>query len=448
MTSKTEVKTPKVSFREINTIAIPAIIAGIAEPLISLSDIAIIGNVEQNSVEALAAAGIVGSFLSAIIWIVAQTKTAISALVSQHLGSNRLHAVKTLVPQTILLNFILSLIIYFVTAFFAELIFTAYNAEGLILDYTKSYYRIRALGYPLTLVTFAIFGVFRGLQNTLWAMKCSLVGGAVNIGLDFILVYGIDGIIPALHLEGAAIASVIAQGVMLVMALYFFFKKTPFNLKLSFRLNPNLKPLISMASNLFLRTLALNIAIYLANAYATDYGKNYIAAQSILMNIWLFFSFFIDGYANAGNAIGGKLLGAKAYTKLWNLSKDISKYAVIIAFILMGICALFYDEIGLIFNKDEQVLLLFSSVFWLVLLMQPINSIAFMFDGVFKGLGEAKYLRNVLLIATFLGFWPTLLILDYLGFKLYAIWIAFFVWMLIRSVALVIKFRRKYLSPS
>ncbi|MBZ9629056.1 MATE family efflux transporter [Psychroflexus sp. CAK57W] len=448
MSSKSSIKTPKVSFKEINTIAIPAIIAGIAEPLISLSDIAIIGNVETNAVEALAAAGIVGSFLSAIIWILAQTKTAISALVSQHLGSNRLNAVKTLVPQTILLNFILSLIIYFVTAFFAELIFSAYNAEGLILDYTQSYYRIRALGYPFTLVTFAIFGVFRGLQNTLWAMKCSLAGGAVNIGLDFLLVYGIDGFIPAMHLEGAAIASVIAQAVMLVMALYFFIKKTPFHLKLSLKLNPSLKPLISMASNLFLRTLALNIAIYLANSYATDYGKNYIAAQSILMNIWLFFSFFIDGYANAGNAIGGKLLGAKAYTKLWNLSKDISKYAVIIALLLAGICALLYDEIGLIFNKDEQVLFLFSSVFWLVLLMQPINAIAFMFDGIFKGLGEAKYLRNVLLIATFLGFWPTLILFDYLGLKLYAIWIAFFVWMLIRSIALVIKFRKKYLSTS
>ena len=277
-------------------------------------------------------------------------------------------------------------------------------------------------------------------------MKCSLVGGAVNIGLNFILVYGIDPIIPPLHLEGAAIASVIAQGVMLMMALHFFIKKTPFHLKLSFNINPNLKPLISMASNLFLRTLALNIAIYLANAYATDYGKNYIAAQSILMNIWLFFSFFIDGYANAGNAIGGRLLGEKAYTQLWNLSKDISKYAVVIALILAGICVLFYNEIGLIFNKDERVLLLFSSVFWMVLLMQPINAIAFMFDGIFKGLGEAKYLRNVLLIATFAGFWPTLLIFDYLGLKLYAIWIAFFVWMLIRSLALVLKFRKKYLA--
>ena len=438
--------TSAVSFKNINRIAIPAIIAGIAEPLISLTDIAVIGNVESNSVEALAAAGIVGSFLSAVIWILAQTKTAISAKVSQHLGANRLHAVKTLVPQTIVFNLLLSLFIYGITAPLATFIFSAYNAKGLILEYSVSYYQIRAIGFPLTLLTFTIFGVFRGLQNTSWAMKCSLSGAVVNVLLDYLLVYGIEGYIPAMHLEGAAYASLAAQTTMLIMALWFFFKKTPFHLKPSLKLNPEFKPLLVMAANLFLRTLSLNIAIMLANAYATDYGENYIAAQSILMNIWLFFSFFIDGYANAGNAIGGKLLGAKDYKNLWELSKKISKYAVLIALILMAICGIFYNQIGILFNKDEVVLALFASAFWIVLLMQSINAIAFMFDGIFKGLGEAAYLRNLLLVATFLGFTPALLISDYFGLKLYAIWMAFLVWMLIRASGLVIKFRRKYLN--
>lgn len=436
----------KVSFGAINKLAIPAIIAGIAEPLISLTDIAVIGNVEKNPVEALAAAGIVGSFLSAIIWIVAQTKTAISAIVSRHLGAGRLHAVKTLVPQAIAFNFLLSLVIYGLTAFFAKYIFGAYNAEGLILKYSVEYYQIRAIGYPLTLVTFALFGVFRGLQNTLWAMKASLAGAVVNVALDYLLVYGIEGFIPPLHLKGAALASLAAQLIMLLIALYFFFVRTPFSLKLRFKINPRIKDLLFMSFNLFIRTAALNFAIYLANAYATGYGKNYIAAQSMLMNIWLFFSFFIDGYANAGNAISGRLLGAGDYKRLWLLSIDISKYAITIAVILMAVCGVFYNSIGLVFNKDPMVLAAFASVFWMVLLMQPVNAVAFMFDGIFKGLGEAAYLRNVLLMATFLGFTPTLLIADYFDLKLYGIWMAFMVWMLIRSGALVFKFRKKYLG--
>jgi putative MATE family efflux protein len=436
----------KVSFKEINRIAVPAIFAGIAEPLISLTDIAVIGNVETNPVEALAAAGLVGSFLSALIWVVAQTKSAISSIVSQYLGANRLNAVKTLVPQVLVFNLLLSIGIYFATSFSAEWIFSLYDADGKILQYSQDYYTIRALGYPLTLVTFALFGIFRGLQNTLWAMKCSLIGAAVNVVLDYAFVYGIEGFIPAMHLQGAAYASLIAQATMLICAFYFFFTKTPFHLKLSFSINPRMKPLLLMAGNLVIRTLALNFAIFLANRYATGYGENFIAAQSILMNIWLFFAFFIDGYANAGNALGGRLIGSKDYSRLWNLSKDICKYAVIIALVLDAGCLLFYEEIGLIFNNDAAVMALFTQVFWLVLAMQPINAIAFMFDGIFKGLGEASLLRNILLAATFLGFTPALLIADYFGLQLYAIWIGFLVWMLVRSVPLVIYFRKNYLK--
>lgn len=437
---------PRVSFKEINKIAVPALIAGIAEPLISLTDIAIIGNVELNRVASLAAVGLAGSFLSALIWIFAQTKTAISSLVSQHLGAQRMHAVKTLVPQTLFFNLLLSILVFISSYYCAEIIFTAYQAEGLVLDYTVNYYRIRAFGFPLTLLTFTIFGVFRGLQNTSWAMRCSLTGLVINVVLDYVLVYGIQGVFPPLHIAGAAYASLIAQLVMFLMAFFYYFKYTSFGLKLGKRINPRLKPLVLMSLNLFVRTLSLNIAIYLANSFATSYGKTYIAAQSILMNIWLFFSFFIDGYANAGNAIGGKLRGAKDYHRLWNLSKDISKYAVVVALILMLICGVFYKDIGAIFNQDPAVLAAFTSVFWVVLLMQPVNAIAFMFDGVFKGMGEAKTLRNVLLVATFLGFIPTLLLADAFGLKLYAIWAAFFVWMLVRGGVLVYIFRRKYLQ--
>ncbi len=73
------------------------------------------------------------------------------------------------------------------------------------------------------------------------------------------------------------------------------------------------------------------------------------------------------------------------------------------------------------------------------------NSVAFLFDGIFKGLGEMKYLRNVLLSATFLGFVPLLYLGKYLGWGLYGIWIAFTMWMCIRGAALVWKFRHKFL---
>ena len=441
-------KESNITFKGINKLAIPAIISGIAEPLLSITDTAIVGNIQVNPTEALAAVGIAGSFISALVWILAQTRSAISAIVAKYLGAKKLDEIATLPAQIIAINLFLSVVIYVVTIFFTEQIFKLYNADGLILNYAVDYYKIRAIGFPLTLFVFSVFGVFRGLQNTFWPMIISIIGASLNIGLDFALVYGIEGFIDPMNVEGAAWASVIAQGVMAVLAFILLLNKTPFNLKFTFKFNKEIKNLLAISLNLIIRAMSLNVALYLANSYATKYGQNYIAAQTIAFQIWLFFAFFIDGYASVGSIVSGKLLGEKNYEKMWRLSVKLSRYSIIIAILLASICGLFYKEIGLLFSKDEFVLQSFYGIFWIVLLMQPINAVAFVFDGIFKGLAEAVTLRNLLIVATFLGFIPALLIGDYFDLKLYAIWIAFTVWMLLRSGILVIKFRRKYLHKN
>jgi len=438
-------KVPKISFRQINKLAIPAIISGIAEPLLSITDTAIVGNIKINPTEALAAVGIAGSFISAIVWILAQTRSAISAVIAQYFGAGRLKEISQLPAQIISINVALSLLIYVVTVFFVENIFELYNASGMILESSVSYYKIRAIGLPFTLFVFSVFGVFRGLQNTFWPMVISIIGASLNIILDFALVFGIEGYIPALHVEGAAWASVIAQGVMTLLSLILLLKKTPFSLKIYVPLHPEIKRLLSLSVNLIIRAISLNIALYMANAYATKYGAHYIAAQTIAFQIWLFFAFFIDGYSSVGNIMSGKFLGQKDTPKIWRLSRQLNMYTVIIALVLGGICFTFYDEIGLMFSREQEVLSLFYQIFWIVILMQPLNAIAFVFDGIFKGLAEAVILRNTLLAATFLGFIPTLLAGDYFDLKLYAVWIAFSVWMLLRAGILLIIFNKRFL---
>lgn len=431
-----------LSFKNINRLAIPALLAGIAEPVISATDAAVVGNLSLNGTEALAAVGIVGSFLSALIWILGQTRSAISAIISQYLGAGKLEELKNLPAQAIYLNVGLSIVILLSTIFFVDGIFKLYNASGLVLEYSIAYYNIRVWGFPFTLFTFAIFGIFRGLQNTFWPMIVALIGAVTNVGLDFALVYGISGWIEPMHIQGAAWASLISQALMAVVSLVLLLWKTDISLKLRFPLHPELYRLVGMALNLFVRSVALNTAIYFSNAFATDYGTTFIAAQTIALNLWLFSAFFIDGYASSGNIISGKLLGAKKYDQLWLLSKKVIVYGIAVSFLLMFVGWLFYEPLGLIFTKDQEVLHKFKEIFFIVLLVQPINAIAFIFDGIFKGLGEMKYLRNVLLSATFLGFLPVLFLCDYLGLELYGIWIAFVVWASIRGGALVYTFRK------
>jgi len=432
----------RVGFKQINALAIPSIIAGISEPLLSIVDTAVVGNVQHNPIEALASVGIAGSFIAAIVWVIGQTKAAISAIIAQYVGLDKLDKITALPAQMIAINIGLSVLLYVLTVFFTTEIFQLYNADGLVLDYAVSYYKIRAVGLPFSLFVFTVIGVFTGLQNTFIPMVISVTGALVNVGLDFLLVYGWEGFIDPLHVEGAAYASVISQIIMASMALYFYKKRTVFQLFSFASFHFEIKRLLFLSVNLFVRAFALHIALYLANSYATDYGKEYIAAQTICFQIWLLFSFFVDGYASVGSIISGKLKGAKEGDNLKLLVTDLIKYGVLVSIILMSVCFLFYNKIGPLFTSDSQVLDIFYTVFWIVIVTQPLNAIAFVYDGVFKGMAEAVVLRNTVVVATFFGFVPALLLADAFDLKLIGVWIAFTVWMLFRSGILYVYFKK------
>ena len=437
-----------ISLKHIHKLAIPALISGVSEPILSLTDAAIVGNIDINATESLAAVGIVTTFLSMLIWVLGQTRSAISSLVSQYLGANNLEAIKSLPAQAIFIITSLSVLIIIATYPFAEPIFKLYNASELILDYSVDYYKIRVFGFPFTLFTIAVFGTFRGLQNTYYPMLIAFVGTLVNIVFDIILVYGIEGVIPAMHIKGAAYASVFAQLIMATLSVYYLLRKTEISLKPTLPLNKEIKNFTLMILNLFVRTIALNVTLYYASAFSTSYGKEYIAAYTIAINLWFLGAFIVDGYASAGNILSGKLYGQKNYKALVELSNKLIKYGIFIGIIIAVIGGLLYYPIGNIFTNDPEVLNQFYNIFWIVLAMQPFCALAFIFDGVFKGLGKMKYLRNVLLFSTFIVFVPILFWLDSLDYKLYAIFIAITLWIIARGIPLIIKFRRQFLPLS
>ncbi len=434
-----------ISLRNINKLAIPALISGVSEPILSLTDAAVVGNVALNPTESLAAVGIVTTFLSMLIWVLGQTRSAISSIVSQYLGANNIEAVKNLPAQAIFLITSLSIMIILATYPFAVNIFKLYNASDLILDYSVEYYRIRVFGFPFTLFVIAVFGTFRWLQNTFYPMVIALLGTVVNVVLDFVLVYGIEGIVEPMHIQGAAYASVAAQLTMALLSAYLLLTKTDIPLRITLPFNKEIKKFILMILNLFVRTIALNVTLYYASAFATSYGAEYIAAYTIAINLWFLGAFVIDGYASAGNILSGKLYGAKSYDMLLSLSNKLIKYGLIVGLLMATVGALLYFSIGNIFSQDELVLAKFKEIFWIVLIMQPFCALAFIFDGIFKGLGKMKFLRNVLLVSTFVIFVPVLFWLDDLGYELYGIFMAMTLWIIARGAPLIIKFRLQFL---
>ena len=214
-----------ISLKNINKLAIPALVSGVSEPILSLTDAAIVGNMSLNATESLAAVGIVTTFMSMLIWVLGQTRSAISSIVSQYVGADKIDQIKNLPAQAIFIITSLSILIIISTYPFASTIFKLYNASDLILNYSVDYYKIRVFGFPFTLFVIAVFGAFRGLQNTFYQMIIAVIGALSNIILDVVLVYGIEGYISAMRIKGAAYASVIAQILMAIFATYFLLKK-------------------------------------------------------------------------------------------------------------------------------------------------------------------------------------------------------------------------------
>ena len=430
-----------MDYKEINKLAFPAIVAGVSEPLMALADTAIIGHLGTTE---LAGVGVGASLFLLLVWLLAQTKSAISAIVSRYYGMGKTNELGAFVVQSLFFNIIIGILTIAVTLCFVNYLFSFYNATGELLEVAKSYYRIRVFGLPLALATYGLFGVFRGLQNTSWAMMISISGGTINVLLDFILVYGIDNVVPAMGVEGAAWASLIAQAIMFVAVVWLLIKKKLVSLALRIEFDKNMGDFVRMFANLLVRTAALNTAYFLGTKYATSYGEEYIAAHTMAMNIWLFSSFFIDGYATAGNAIAGKLLGQNNSDGIARIGKAIYRMSILVGTVLGLFYLGGYVFFGSIFSSDIAVITVFESIFWLVIISQPINGLSFGLDGIFKGLGKAALLRNTLLAATFLGFVPTLFLFDYLGFELHAVWFAFLVFMAFRGFILLWKFNKDY----
>lgn len=276
-------------------------------------------------------------------------------------------------------------------------------------------------------------------------MIIAIVGALANIVLDVIFVYGIEGFVSPMHIKGAAYASVIAQMIMAILSVYYILKKTDIPLLVKFPFNPEIERFVIMILNLFVRTIALNVALYFGTSFATKYGTNYIAAYTIAINLWFLGAFLIDGYASAGNILSGKLYGAKDYKTLIELSDKLIKYGIVVGLVIAIIGGLLYYPIGNIFTDDKDVLAEFYKVFWIILAMQPLCALAFIFDGVFKGLGKMEYLRNVLLFSTLVVFIPIIFLTDTLEYKLYGIFIAFTAWIIARGLPLIIKFRKTFM---
>lgn len=411
--------------RTILALSVPVLFSLIAEPLTGLVDTAFVA---QLGAEALAALGVGTAALSSIFWIFNFLGIGAQTEVAQALGQEREARAARMVGLALLMAGGFGLLLILFGWPLAPTIAELLGAQGAVQADAVTYMRIRLVSAPAMLAILTAFGALRGLQDMRTPLWIALTVNAINIVLDALLVPGV-GSIPAFGIAGAAWASVLAQSIGAVWVVTAVLKKFgwPQNLQFS-----EARQLLKIGGDLFFRTGLLTLFMLLTTRVATTAGANSGAAHQAIRQFWIFAALGLDALAITAQSLVGFFIGS-AVVQAKRVALVCCQWGVVLGLLLSA---------GMWLGRDLIIDLLVPqtavSVFipaWIVAtVMQPINSLSFVTDGIHWGTGDFRYLRNGMFAATAVASAALLFIDTTSANALLWVWVVTAVWIIIRAV--------------
>jgi MATE family multidrug resistance protein len=384
--------------REVLGLAIPSLFGLMTEPLMGIIDTMLIG---RYGTAELAAAGGVSAILSTLIWVFNFLSTGTTTKVAIFYGNAEHQRIGRFTNMAMLTALGISALIVILLTFGHHPILRVYGFGEELMPLANTYLLIRLAGIPFTMLMMTGIGFFRGIQNARLPMAVAIIANIVNLLLDIVLIYGIEGFVPELGIAGAAIATVAGQAVGGLIILYYMYihkNQRIYHFKLDHIPWQEFPVLFRISIYLFFRTLFLLASFTFASAIAIRMGKVVLAGHEIAMKLWLLGSFTVDSFAVAAQALAGRYYenDKERVTKIvWN----VSAWGLLLGIVFAMTYALFQSTITGLFSRDPEVLVQVSRVFLLLLLMQPLSALTFVHDGVLIGVERVSYLMRMMLVA-------------------------------------------------
>ncbi len=362
----------------------PAFGALIAEPLFLLADSAIVGHL---GVDQLAGVGLASTVLHTAVGLMVFLAYSTTPAVARAIGDGKLGKALAAGRDGVWLALLLGVALAVLGFIFAEPLVGLMGASGDVQGFAVDYLRWSMPGLAAMLLVFAGTGVLRGLQDTRTPLVVATAGFALNIALNWFLVYGLN-----LSVAGSAIGTSIAQWSMAAVYLVFVGRNAQ-------RCNVSLKPdwhgiraMTKVGSWLMLRTLSLRVAILATVVVVTAQGAVNLAAHQLAMTIFSFLAFALDALAIAAQALIGKELGARNAGRARELTRTMVRWGLGFGVITGVLLALVAPFAGYLFTSDAGVRSALTLVLWVLAVGQPLAGYVFVLDGVLIGAGDARYL--------------------------------------------------------
>jgi len=373
----------------------PVLLSLTAEPLTGLVDTAFVA---QLGTVALAGLGVATTALSALFWIFNFLNVGTQTQISQAVGAGDETGIRQIASLALCVGWALGALVIALAYPFAGALSEMLGGTGAVREAAVTYIRVRALGAPAIFTMLVGFGVLRGAQDMQTPSVVAVAINVFNIVLDYPLIFGL-GIIPALGVGGAALASTISQYIGAVWLLVIVWRR--FGLAV-----PNnwddASELFAIGGNLFMRTGLLTIFLLIATRVANQIGTEAGAAHQVLRQVYVFTALALDAFAVSTQSLVGYFMGGRDVVQARRAGTISIGWSLVTGVLLGGVMWLLTDVIIGLMVPPEAVALFVPA--WVIsALAQPVNALAFSTDGVHMGTSDYAYLRNAMLAATLIG---------------------------------------------
>ena len=425
--------------RQILRLAIPSILANITIPLVGLVDTAIVGHIADAAIIGGIAIGTM--LFDLLYWNFGFLRVGTSGMTAQAYGRGDKDECSTLLAQSLAITAAATAFIWLIQWLFVTVALACIPCSEAVSEFARSYFYIRIWVAPATLALMALKGWFIGMQDTVSPMACDIVVNVVNMAASYIL-----AVHTPLGAIGVAYGTVIAQFTGLLLAIVIIAAKYTDYIQAFSRIKDvicwhKLRRLLVLNGNLFVRSLCFMIVYVGFTSISSHYGDNMLALSSILMKLFMLFSYFVDGFAYAGEALVGKWFGQKQTGEADN--KELDRLVKLLFNWSLGVGLVFtliYAGWGrecVQLMTDDAVLLGALPPFmpWLIA-MPIISTLAFMWDGIYIGATAGKQIRDAMIWAA-VGFVVSYVAL-YKICDIQALYIAYFVHLAARVIYLTI----------
>lgn len=411
-------------------LALPSIVSNITVPLLGLVDLAIVGH--MGDVRYIAAIAVGSMIFNVIYWLFGFLRMGTGGMTSQSLGRRNLRDVKLILLRSLSASLLIALCFLVFQLPLCRLSLALMQPSADVAPLVSTYFSICIWGAPAMLALYSLNGWFIGMQNTRIPMVVSIVQNVVNIIASLLLVFAVG-----LKIEGVALGTLIAQwsGVLLSVALLVRYYAKVLRYEVSWRQVLQREAMLRffrVNRDIFLRTLFLVSVNLSFTAFGARQGDMILSVNTLLITFYTLFSYVMDGFAYAAEALCGKAYGARDGRRFGEVLRRLAFWGLLMVVIFTVCYAVGGRElVGLL--TDEQSVAIAARPYYGWTLLIPIAGVmAFIYDGIFIGITATRGM----LLSTFVGavvFFGVYFLL-FGAIRNHALWLALILFLLTRGL--------------